>query len=340
MNKNPIIRNSKGEQIVLTELEKRFALHNEKAIKNAFGIEISMTTLTTIVKKVSEQKYFEIKPAEFLPIVVGEGAWSSNLIHYRSFAFGDDFATGVLNQGANSARLAAADAGVDSLTVKVVNWAKTIGWNLIELEQAAKAGNWDLVTAKEESRLKNWQLGIQKVAFLGLSGDSSVLGLLNQPLTFDTTTIQKKISSMTTTELKAFCASILNVYRVNCNYTAWPTHFVMPESDYLGLAAPTSADFPLKSTLEVLLDTFKVMTGNQAFKILPLRYADKAVSGQAYDQYVLLNYDEKSLRMNIPVDYTSTLAQSIDGFNLQNVAYGQFSGVVPIRPLELMYFKF
>lgn len=339
--KKPIIRNSKGEEIILNEQESSIASFNEKSIKNAFGLEIPITTLTQIVKKVSEQKFFEIAPADYLPVVVGEGAWSSNLVHYRSFSFADDFATGILNQGANSARLANADAGVDSLTVKVVNWAKSIGWNLIELEQATRAGNWDLVTAKEASRLKNWQLGIQKVAFLGLSGDSAVPGLLNQSgISFNTTVITKKISSMTTGELKTFCAGILDAYRVNCNYTAWPTHFIIPESDYLGLASPASADFPIRSTLDLLIETFKVMTGNAGFKVLPLRYADKAVSGAAYDQYVFLNYSDESIRMTLPVDYTSTLAQSVDGFNLQNVAYGQFTGVIPIRPLELMYFKF
>jgi hypothetical protein len=32
---------------------------------NALGYEVSITTLTTIVKKISEQKFFEIPPADF-----------------------------------------------------------------------------------------------------------------------------------------------------------------------------------------------------------------------------------------------------------------------------------
>ncbi len=54
--------------------------------------------------------------------------------------------------------------------------------------------------------------------------------------------------------------------------------------------------------------------------------------------YSLYNYDEESLRMDIPVDYTNTLANSIDNFSFQNVGYGQFTGVLAYRPLELMYF--
>lgn len=83
---------------------------------------------------------------------MGEGAWSSALTTYRSFNLSDDFSTGVINTGANNGRLAVGDAGVDSLTVQVKNWAKQIGWSLFDLQLAAKSGNWDLVTAKERAR--------------------------------------------------------------------------------------------------------------------------------------------------------------------------------------------
>lgn len=336
------ILNHKGEVVTLTAREQALANSlQKKLIENALGFEIPITTLTTISKKVSQQKFFEISPADYFPVRVGEGSWSSNIVTYRSFAFGDDFATGVINLGGNNARLAQADAGVDSLSRKVVNWGKTIGWTLPELEMAAKAGNWDLITAKESARKRNWDLGIQKVAFLGLAGDPSVLGLYNQTgVTVDTTTLPQSISSLSTVDLKAFCATILNVYRANANRSAWPTHFVIPESDFLGLAAPSSADFPLKSTLQVLEETFAIMTKKPGFKILPNAYGDKAYSGQTYQQYVLLNYDEESVKMDIPVDYTNTLANSLDNFAFQNVGYGQFTGVQAIRPLEMYYLRF
>lgn len=336
----PTILNSKGQPIVLNEMEQRVADVNQRLV-NALGYEVDITTLTTIVKKVSEAKYFQIRPSDYLPVRVGEGAWSSNLLTYLSQDVNSPFAAGVLNVGIDSARLASGDTGITSLSIPVKNWAKQNSWTIMELQQAAKAGNWDLVTAKEATRKRNWDLGIQKVAFLGLDGDASALGLLNQAgIPFDTTTITKAISSMTTAELKTFCYTILNVYRARNNRTAYPTHFIMPESDYLGLAAPASADFPIRSVMAVLLETFQVMTGNKDFKILPLAYADQAYSGQAYQQYVLLNYDDASIRMDIPVDYTNTLANSLNNFQYQNVAYGQFTGVLAYRPLELMYFKY
>lgn len=334
--------NSKNELITLNSKEKEVANYWERQIKNSLGYEISITSLTTIMKKITEQKFFEIAPADYFPVRVGEGAWSSNLVTYRSFQLGAVFEDGIVNLGANNSRLAVADAGVDSLTIQVFNWAKTIGWSIFDLELAAKAGNWDLVTAKEKARKRNWDLGIQKVAFLGANSGSNgaCLGLLNQS---GITTLASPswfpapISTLTTGQLKTFTASIVEAYRNNCQRTAWPTHFIIPESDYNGLASQASADFPIKSTLQLLEETFQTICRNKNFKILPLAYADGPYSGLTTQIYTLLNYDEESIRMDIPVDYTNTLANSLDNFMFQNVGYGQFTGVLSYRPLEMLY---
>lgn len=336
----PTILNSKGQPILLNEREKRIAEQNQRVV-NALGYEIDITTLTTIVKKVTEQKFFEIAPADYMPVRVGEGAWSSNLVTYRSFQLSDDFATGVINTGGNSSRLAVGDAGVDSISVKVLNWAKQISWSLFDLELAAKSGNWDLVTAKEKSRLRNFHLGIQKVAFLGLEGDPAAKGLYTQVgVNTNTAVIQKAISDMDETELNALLRALIEAYRTNCNRTAFPTHFVIPESDFNGLASVSSATFPLKTKLQLLEEAMQLITRNKQFKILPCAYGDDAYSGLGVQKYALLNYDEESLRMDIPVDYTNTLANSLDNFNFQNVGYAQFTGVQAYRPAELLYFTY
>lgn len=338
------ILNSKGLPIDLSAREK-FLNANLQKMVNALGYEISITSLTTIMKKISEQKFFEIAPADYLPIRVGEGAWSSNLVTYRSFSLSDEFENGVINLGSSNTRLSSADAGIDSLSIKVLNWAKTISWNIFDLETASKSGNWDLVTAKEKARKRNFDLGIQRVAFLGARGDNAsggnCLGLLNQAgVNVNSTIITKNISSMTTAELKVLLASMIEAYRSNCNRTAFPSHLIIPESDYNGLAAQSSPDFPIKSILQVLEESLKLITRNDNFKILPLAYGDKVYSGLSYQMYVLLNYDEESLRMDIPVDYTNTLANSLDNFQFQNTGYAQFTGVLAYRPLEMLYFRF
>jgi len=345
--KQPVILNSKGEPITLTPSEQYHADYTQRIVNerfgNALGYEIPITTLTTIMKKITEQKFFEIAPADYLPVRVGEGAWSAQLTTYRSFDLAAEFEEGIINTGTNNTRLANADSGVDALNIKVNNWAKSIGWSIFDLEQAARSGNWDIVTAKEKARKRNWDLGIQRVAFLGANGlngsGGSCLGLLNQGgVSINTNVIQEPLSEMDPAELKAFCAKIIEAYRLNCNRTAFPTHFIVPESDYNGMASTVSPQFPIKSVLQLLEEMFQVITRNKSFKILPLAYGDTAYSGLTYNRYVMLNYDEESLRMDIPVDYTNTLANSLDNFSFQNAGYGQFTGVLAYRPLEMLYF--
>lgn len=331
--------NSKGEEVVLNKKEQVLALRNQKIV-NDLGYKIDITSLTTIMKEVVEQKFYEIPFADFVPTRVGEGAWSQFLTTYRSFSVADDFEKGIIATGSGNARLAVADAGVDAVNIPVANWAKSIHWSLPDLQMAMKSGNWDLITAKEQSRKKNWDLGLQKIAFIG-SDDGLMKGLLNQSgVTVNTTLITEYLSGMTATELSSFAAQVLGVYRTNCAKTAWPTHFAIPEADYLGLATPSSDTYPVKSKLELLQDTFKIMTKNPNFQILPVAYGEAALNPLNKACYALYKYDAQTIRMDIPVDYTNTLANSVDNFMFQNVGLGQFTGVNAYRPKEVLYFQF
>ncbi len=341
------ILNSKGEPIKLNAREAALASSLQRRfdgeLKNALGFEIDITTLTSISKRIVEQKFFEFSIADYLPIRVGEGAWSSEILTYRSFALGGDFATGVVNTGANDSRLASASAGVDAVRTPIKNWAMEINYSFMDLQQSAKAGNWDIVTAQETARKKIWDLGIQRTAFLGLDGNANIKGLLTQTdVNSNTSIITKKISAMTATEFSAFVQAIVGAYRVNCNYTAMPSVFIIPESDFTGLAAPFSETYPMNTKFDYLLQVFKMITGKQNFQILKLAYADQAnnatVSGLNKNRYTLMNMDEDTLRMDIPVDYTNTLQNTINGFHFQNVGYGQFSSVQAYRPQEILYF--
>ena len=339
------ILNSLGEPVVLNAREqaRADALQRQynSELKNALGYEISITTLTAISKRVVEQKFFTIPPADFLPVRVGEGAWSSEIITYRDFSVGGDFETGIINTAASDARLAETDAGVDAIHVPIVNWAKQVSWSFFDLQLAAKSGNWDLVTAKERSRKKNWDLGIQKIAFLGSAQNSNIMGLLSQStVNSNTSVITKYIKSMSESEFSTFVGAIVGAYRTNCAYTAMPTHFIMPELDYDGLAAPVSATYPNISKLDYLTMVFRTITRNPNFQILPCAYSDQINNNLSLNRYVLLNYDEDTIRMDIPVDYTNTLQNTINGLQFQNVGYGQFTGAQAYRPLEVLYFDF
>ncbi len=336
------VLNSLGKPVILNDNQER-VINYLNTINNALGFQIDITTLTAIQSLVTEQKFYKVPVAEYCPIKIGNGAWQSSILTYKSFDVSGDFETGVINTGTNNARVANTEAAVTGVPIAINNWAKGHGWTIFDLQMASKSGNWDVVRAKEVTRKRNWDLGIQRVTFLGLKNNNSVLGILNQAgVTINTTLITQSISSMADTpaDLSGFLRQVLEAYRANCSRSAMPNRFVIPESDYLGLATPSSPEFPLKSVMQLMLETFQVMTGNADFKILPSAYGDPAESGQSYYRYALYNAEEESLRMDIPVDYTNTLASSMDAFSFQNVGYGQFTGALAYRPAEMLYFQY
>ncbi len=202
-----------------------------------------------------------------------------------------------------------------------------------------------MVTAKERSRKKNWDLGVQQVAFWGLSGNANVNGLLTLPnVNSNTTLITGPINAMSVSSFQTFLAGIMEAYRSNSVRTALPNRFIIPEADYNGLANSADETFPLKSRLDRLREVFREMTGNPNFKILSCAYGmqslNSAIVGLNKNRYVLMNYDEDTIRMDIPVDYANTLQNTVNGFNFQNAGYGQFTGAVAYRPLEVLYFDY
>lgn len=334
--------NSKGEQVKLNAKEEAVARaleYQHAEYLNAMGIDIPITTLTTAIKSVAEQKFFKVSPADYMDVVVGEGAFSTNLLKYTSFNMGGDFEEGLVKTSTHNSQLAQADAGVEGVNIPVHNWAKGLSWNLFEVQQAAKTGNWDLITEKEKARKTNWDLGIQKVAFLG-SASLGCEGLLNlSNVDSNTTAITTAIKTMTPAQFQAFVGAIYAEYREHCDYTAEPNMFILPESDYNGLAAAVDPNFPIKTKLDYLKEAFAQIVGTNV-QIKKLAYADAARSGLGLNRYVMFHKDPDTLTMNIPVDYTATMANSINGYHWENAAYGQFTGVKAFRPKEVLYFDY
>ena len=192
---------------------------------------------------------------------------------------------------------------------------------------------------------RNWDLGIQKIAFLGRKSDlENVPGLLsNTQVNANTAVISAAISELSPDDFNDLVATILGAYGQNNDFTATPDRFVMPISDYLGMAAPVSPTFPNVSKLQYLEDAFKRITMKADFKILPLAYGDQARNTGYWapagtNRYVLYNKDAETLRMDIPVDFFLSPAGTANNFNWQGVGAGQFTGTIAYRPAELLYF--
>lgn len=317
------------------------------------GFQIALDTLTYIKKQVVTQKFYEVEGglSTYVPIEVGDGAFSQSILTNLEFSSGGDFETGIINTGTANDRLAQADAAVSSKTVAVANWAKGIGYSIFDIEQALAANNWDPIVAKERSRKKNWDLGLQALTFMGLKSNQAAFpGLLtNDEINVNTTLIQEPISEMNATEFNTFVASLISAYFTNTAKTARPDRFIIPQSDFFGLQTMVpnvigagEGNFPV-TRMAFLLQAFKLASQNPNFQILPLAYADSdtnAAWGVDKQIYLLFRYDRDSVRMDIPVDYTVTQANSMNNFQFQSAAYGQFTGVHWYRNLEALRFEY
>jgi hypothetical protein len=127
-----------------------------------------------------------------------------------------------------------------------------------------------------------------------------------------------------------------------------PNRFVIPYSDFLGLTAfvpavlgTTGATYPV-SILEYLTKAFKAAVAmyEKDFQILPLAYADHANNSSGLQYYMLYRADPESLRMDIPVPYTTTQPNSLNNFAFQDAGYGQYTGVVAYRNLETIRMQY
>jgi hypothetical protein len=308
---------------------------------NSTGFKYIISTLSYIRSKIIEQKFFEVDIADYLPVDVGEAAFSDEIVQNTEFYTGGSFFEGDVDQGGS--RISQVDATMVANKMPVRNWRKKVNWTLFEIQQAAVASRWDPVEAKMRSLKKNWDLGIQELAFLGRPGDTVMTGLLNNAVvTINTTRITKKISAMAASDFSTFIAGILGDYYANSNSTTLPDTFVMPTADYLGLGVlvpGTVGTYPV-SMKQYLENMFKSMTNNDKFKILPVAYATAANSRSDFtkDRYVLYRRDPETLSLSIPVDYTMAEPRTVDSMDWLQLAYGQYSGVLVNRPREVLYY--
>lgn len=306
-----------------------------------------VTTLTSIQDKVVTQKFYNVNIPSYVDVEAGRGAFNQKILHNVVYDLAGNFETGFINTG-DGVRLEKTDIGIDKLEFPIQNWAKGCRYSYIDVQQCFVASNFDLVEQLIQSRKRNWDLGLQQTIFVGSKNNPAITGLCNNAsVTSNTTTLTKKISSMTTSEITAFASTILADYYNNTNKTVAPNLFVVPTDDYLGLTAPSSDYAPQYSKLQLLLDAFKAAVagfGVNDFQILPLAYLNKAqmneYTGVNKYRYVLANKSPDTYYAPVPVEFTMTQFGTRDNFNFENVAYGQIAGTVVLRPQEILYFDF
>lgn len=311
---------------------------------SSLGYQYAIQTTTFIRPQVVAQKFYEVPPAEFVPIIIGNGAWMETIETNLTYDAAGDFESGIIST-ADPSRIAQVSAGIAPKQVKIVTWAKGYQYSIPEIEKAMRANNWDAVAAKMSALKRNWDLGIQKIAFLGSKVDSTgVPGLFsNSDVNVDTSIITKAINGMTADEMTTLITKILGDYAENSNYTALPDTFVIPLKDYLGLGGPYSATFPNVSKLAYLTQMFRELTQNAGFKIAGVAYADQANNvgywaTNGTNRYTLYRKNPETLKMDIPVDFQLGAPGTANNFNWDGVGVGQFTGVNFYRPAEARYY--
>jgi hypothetical protein len=339
--------------------ELRNAISNpELALNNALGdaatttmgANQTITTLTYLRQQRILQKFYTVDNlADYLPIEVGTAPWVRQVSTFREYYTGTNFwASGTQSGGQTQERQNSGSSYEDLVTAKTFNWNDAFHFNTWEVNQALAANNWDLIGSRMTALKRKHDTGLTEGWMLGNPQNSNYPGLLNNPdVTVNTSLITALLSSLTAAQINTFVAQVVEVYRAQCNRTAWPTTFIMPEDDWNGTAAFISSSFPLaQSTFqEVLINAFVRITGNKNFKILPLAYAMPAynnTNGSSINAhcYMLFNNSPETLLAQHNVPFHTTAPFTSDGIHYVGSALSQFTGVKVFRPLEVLEFKF
>ena len=315
-------------------LEKNQQLLNDVG----FG-DIDITLLTVIEREVSQQKFYQVNPEDFVPFDRTQGGWADYITVLRNYVNAegniDAWTRGV---DADNARRGQDGVKLESVSLKIHNLAKMISWSLFEIRQSMETGRWNIITEKERARKIDFDISTQKAILLG---DENHLGLLNQTsVASNATILTKKISAMNSTEFKTFLSALLPDFYKQSGMTALPDTFAIAPSDYLGLGVAVDEQYPVFTTmLERLNSVFKEMTGNPNAKIVPLAYCEPNFHNGNY-KYVLYRNNFDTLRVYEPFGYNVVQGATVDGMNYQNTAYARLSDVFVNRPAEMMYLSF
>lgn len=329
-----------GEQKEAKELFNEAELgvisRNQELVNAAGYGEIDITLLTLIERQISQQKFYKVDPAKFIPIDTAQGGWNDFITALRSYANAEgDISTWTRGLDADNARRGQVGVKLESVPVRLHNLNKMVSYSLFELKQSMETGIWNIVTEKERARKIDYDLSVQSALLLG---NSQHKGLLNQSeVTTSSTILTKKISEMTSEEFKKFLQTVFAEYFKQTGYTAMPNTLVLPVSDFMGLGTAVDEQYPVFTTMfQRLSDVFKQVTGDTSAEILPLVYCEPEFNDGNY-KYVLYRKDFDTLRAYNPFQYNVVQGATIDGINYQNTAYARLSDVFVNRPKEMLY---
>lgn len=322
------------------EYKNRFRVNNAAAFAtpNAYGLERTITTLTQIIADVQRQKFYTVAEplTSYVPIEMGTGAYGKQLFQYAVAQVGDNFEAGIVQPGNGINKDANIDITIDGISIKNHFWRMKYEATKEILEMArVNAQTFSYIEEQERARLKTAQLGIQKNAFIGITGVTT--GLLNNAdVTVNTSLLPANLSAMNITQLTNFAKTAINTFFTNSNNTTFPNTWLMPTSDYMSLGVPVNPEYPIGTIREFLERAFTDAGAPADFKILHTVYNNTA-SSTGGGRHVLYNRDADVLTMYIPKPYTPYPLYPVGSLDMISDAEMQFTGVWVKRPEEMLY---
>ena len=299
-------------------------------VQNASGYEQQITTLTTILAEVVEEKMYSDNLADFVTVST-EGGWDNTIAFWREASVGD-LDGAFSDNGGRSGESDNIDVEKDMEFVKVGTWRKGYNIGIDEMNQVMASGNRSIITSKESAyqRIKNAYM--TKKAMIGSAGHK---GLLNADgLIYDTTTMPTDISEATQAQLNNIFSDMYAAYRLRNEYTADADTLVVPAVELTKLARIYS-EFNAITVIEVVRKVMREVTGNPNFNVVSSRYfdIDNNLSGATKNAYMLLN--KASVKFHVTVDM-DMIEQK--GFDLRAEKLLRTSEVYITRPLEVLGF--
>lgn len=311
---------------------------------NDLGYDQIITTLSAVETRVARQKNIEFGIEEAIDIVQGVGAWREEGVYFKSFANGGDtLDSWRLDHAQMGATKSQATASVSKEVYPFMFLGKMVAYTRTELEQAAASGIWNAVEEKAWARRREFDLRFAELVYKGTS-DGMFHGLLTLPnvQTYTDNVITKRLCEMSDTEFQTALNTMFQNSYTTAEYTAKPNRFLIPELDRIGLSATYSsygAGFAQGITrLQRLEEAFRNYTGDADARVLGTNFANGALNG-GVETYVMYRKDPFELKIEMPVPYGIYPGASVDGFNFQNTALAQVSGVISKYDKQVVYFK-
>lgn len=308
------------------------------------GYDQMLTTLTAIETKIAREKNLETNVEKAIDVIAGPGAWKEEVVWFEGhYNGGDTLQSWRLDHAQNNAAKNLSTASVTRKTAPYALLGKMIAYTRSELAQAEASGIWNVVEEKSEARKREFDLRFAQWVFQG-SGDGQYEGLLNLTgVTSDTdTSLTKQFSTMTDNEFQTALSTIFVSAYNETNLTAKPNRFIMPSLDAVacsGIYSSVGTGFTSGiNRLDRINDALRRMSGDPSAEVVDCNFANSVYNG-GFDQYVLYRKDRFELHVENPVPFGVYPGVSIDGWNFQNTAVAQVSGVIAKYKKQLRYFK-